>query len=92
MGCAMIVIVLIPSGELHTIVAVTTKGVTSSACVASNVEFVFLSLSINSGYCFNVYVFRNIETYLNVSYSAHAVLPSWASSSTLSIMSPAFVS
>ena len=46
-------IVLVPSGELHTIVAVMTKAVTRSACVASYMEFVFRSLSINPGYCIN---------------------------------------
>ena len=46
------VIVSVPSGEFHTIVAFC--GVTGCACVASHVQFVSLVLSLNSGCCINV--------------------------------------
>ena len=50
--CTIMHIVSVPSGELHIIVA--RRAVTSCECVASDVEFVSLVLSLNSGCCINV--------------------------------------
>ena len=88
------VIVSVRSGELHTIVI--SQAVSRISSVSSNVEFVSLVLSLNSGCLFNVKIIKMYlyvhKSDLNVSYSAQAVLPSQASSSTRSIICPEFVS
>ena len=53
-------IVSVPSGELHIIVA--RRAVTSCACVASDVEFVSLVLSLNPGCSFNVKLNKEKKT------------------------------